>query len=74
MFVLLSVAKDNYLSQSDNDAKCFEKFVRSLNRAPSDAENPNEISFNITAETHLLVETKDIRDQLEILGTVLTDQ
>lgn len=45
-----------------------------MNRAPSDAENSNETSFNITAETHVWVETEDIRDQLGILSMVLTDQ
>ncbi|KAI9642366.1 hypothetical protein NHQ30_009170 [Ciborinia camelliae] len=59
----------------DKEAKCYLEFVHMLDHAHSanigSLEKP---SFNITAETHLLVEIKDIRDELGILRMVLTDQ
>lgn len=50
------------------------EFAHTLDRANAAIGNPEKPSFNITAETHLLVEIKDIRDELGILRMVLTDQ
>ncbi|KAF7934808.1 uncharacterized protein EAE98_002853 [Botrytis deweyae] len=58
----------------DKEAKCYLEFAHTLDRANAAIGNPEKPSFNITAETHLLVEIKDIRDELGILRMVLTDQ
>ncbi|KAF7502109.1 hypothetical protein GJ744_007110 [Endocarpon pusillum] len=58
----------------DEEAKCFQQFARDL-RETRDGNYDNLASlFSITRETELLVEIKDIQDELSILQMVLKDQ
>ncbi|KAF7942434.1 hypothetical protein EAE99_000484 [Botrytis elliptica] len=68
------VPRDKNPLDIDKEAKCYLEFAHTLDRANAAIGNPEKPSFNITAETHLLVEIKDIRDELGILRMVLTDQ
>ncbi|OJD16063.1 hypothetical protein AJ78_03736 [Emergomyces pasteurianus Ep9510] len=57
----------------DQETQCFESFASRLTRSGSDARASSEV-FSISAETKLLVEIKDIIDELGILHMILSDQ
>ncbi|CZR67992.1 uncharacterized protein PAC_17891 [Phialocephala subalpina] len=60
-------------SVSNNEAYCFQRFTESLGQSASQ-DSDSDPRFNITRETNLLVEIKDIRDELSILQMVLSHQ
>ncbi|KAK2760347.1 hypothetical protein FQN54_002416 [Arachnomyces sp. PD_36] len=57
----------------DKEAQCFQRYAASLSGSRYDHRDSTEI-FSITRETELLVEIRDIRDELGVLQIVLTDQ
>ncbi|TGO07790.1 hypothetical protein BTUL_0247g00190 [Botrytis tulipae] len=61
----------------DKEAQCFRSFSDGLARAEPGLNSGNTESdglFNITEEVQLLVEIRDIRDELAILQMILSDQ
>ncbi|PQE25595.1 ankyrin repeat protein [Rutstroemia sp. NJR-2017a BBW] len=60
----------------DKEAQCFQKFSNDLARVDSKLGPVNMDSdlFSIIEETQLLVEIRDIRDELGILQMILSDQ
>lgn len=63
----------------DKEAQCFNTFARDLKRlqaANLSSQNDAEFDslFDLSRETELLTEVKDIRDELNILHTMLKDQ
>ncbi|KAF7939003.1 uncharacterized protein EAE98_001339 [Botrytis deweyae] len=61
----------------DKEAQCFRNFSDGLARAEPGLNSGNTESdglFNITEEVQLLVEIRDIRDELAILQMILSDQ
>lgn len=63
------------LYKIDGETKCLQAFAKSLDKTqPGDDIVATDALYSITAETKLLVEIKDIRDELDILQMVLTDQ
>ncbi|KAK2798189.1 hypothetical protein FQN51_007875 [Onygenales sp. PD_10] len=57
----------------DQETRCFQDFAEKLDPASSDPTASLEV-FSISTETKLLVEIKDIIDELGILHMILTDQ
>ncbi|OJD27330.1 hypothetical protein ACJ73_01282 [Blastomyces percursus] len=57
----------------DKETQCFEEFANRLDRSSKSAVASSEV-FSIGAETQLLVEIKDIIDELGILHMILSDQ
>ncbi len=63
----------------DKEAQCFNRFTRDLKRLQAaDLSSKNDATFDalfdLSRETELLTEVKDIRDELHILDTMLKDQ
>ncbi|KAL2386345.1 hypothetical protein RJZ90_000741 [Blastomyces dermatitidis] len=59
--------------QIDQETQCFEEFACRLDQSSKGAVASSEV-FSISAETQLLVEIKDIIDELGILHMILSDQ
>ncbi|PGH07632.1 hypothetical protein GX51_01641 [Blastomyces parvus] len=57
----------------DKETQCFKTFADSLDRSSNGAMASSEV-FSIEEETQLLVEIKDIIDELGILHMILSDQ
>ncbi|KLJ07588.1 hypothetical protein EMPG_16946 [Blastomyces silverae] len=57
----------------DQETQCFEEFANRLDRESKGAVASSEV-FSIRTETQLLVEIKDIIDELGILHMILSDQ
>ncbi|EGE77142.1 hypothetical protein BDDG_00079 [Blastomyces dermatitidis ATCC 18188] len=57
----------------DQETQCFEEFACRLDQSSKGAVASSEV-FSISAETQLLVEIKDIIDELGILHMILSDQ
>ena len=55
------------------EALCFQQYATDLAMARFGSTDSKAL-FNISVETNLLVEIRDIRDELAILQMVLTDQ
>ncbi|OAX78170.1 hypothetical protein ACJ72_07526 [Emergomyces africanus] len=55
----------------DQETQCFESFAARLTQSGA---RPDSEVFSISAETKLLVEIKDILDELGILHMILSDQ
>lgn len=60
----------------EKESLCFQAFSRSLVESRNLTENKTTSNniFDITRETALLVEIKDIHDELSVLRMVLDDQ
>lgn len=54
--------------------KCFETFKKDLDRSRTNKSDSAKPEFNIIKEIALLEECKDIRDELNILESILGDQ
>ena len=62
-------------TKAEKEAQCFRSFARSLDQTGlGNNAIATDTLYSITAETKLLVEIKDIRDELGILHMVLADQ
>ncbi|RDW57478.1 hypothetical protein BP6252_13738 [Coleophoma cylindrospora] len=59
---------------TEKEAACFQDFRETIKEIGTRDDFQPDVLFDITAETELLVEIKDIRDELNILRMVLTDQ
>lgn len=62
----------------DREARCFNNFTFDLQRLQANPSSKNDAQFDalfdISSETELLTEVKNIRDELNILRTMLNDQ